>query len=181
MKRLLIYDESENSFVGLTWKAGAKLLSPFFNVVVACKSIEGCIRQLDCLNETFDQVQFWGHGSSGNFYVNGQKATRELFQAIGKRTNAKSVLWLRVCSYACGAKGKLAMQSLAAILGCKVYAHTHIIGTWGCQSGLYSVTPGANATWNDSEGMGRDGRLKSSSPFEPKTVLATRVDPPKWA
>ena len=181
LKRLMIFDNSEKSFVGVTWKVGAKLLSPRFDTILACTSWDDCLTKLKRLEATgtvYDAVQFWGHGSPGNIYVGGKVAPDSLWVALSGLVRNTSTVWLRVCSFFAKENGKAAGNAVAAILGCRLLAHTHEIGKWACQSGLRAiVAPDKMAKWPDNEG---GGGTKSSAPWLANTVSALQVSEPKW-
>lgn len=180
-KKLMIYDASEKSFVGMTWKAGATLFSPYFDKILAVHDWTDCERLVKELPEKYDEVQFWGHGSPGFIYVNKQPATASFWFALSEKVNPNANVWLRVCYFAATSFGKTMMNQISKNLNARVIAHTYSIGQWACQSGTRAVTPTALAAWPSTEGVGADKSFSHSAPWAPNTVSALSLTPPKWA
>lgn len=183
-KRLMIYDVAEDSFVGFSWKVGSKVFSPYFDKILAVKSWDDCYAQLSQLEEKYDEVQFWGHGTPGFIYVNKQPSTADFWLTLAKKLNKNAVVWLRVCSFAATSLGKTMMSQISKTLNAKLIAHTYSVGQWGCQSGARAVTPTNSAKWSSDEGVDRGQspfKLLPSAPWIPNTVLVLTMKPPEWA
>jgi hypothetical protein len=180
--KLLIYDASETRPVGQAWRVGARVFGRHFAGVRAPRSLHQLAAMLLDLREggfAFDEVQVWAHGRPGQVLIDGDVVPDAVWPTLRPILRPAATVWLRVCSFAAGDVGKTAMTELAATLGARVVAHTHIIGDWGCQSGMRSVRPGEVAAWSSSEGEldGKPGRARSH-PLAPRTVLATTMTLP---
>lgn len=169
VKSILLYDNTGSDFVSKTWRAGAVLFSHMFYKVVACNSIKDFV---DCSG--FDikkgddvRVQFWGHGAPGSPLIGGKAI--EIYDV----SYADSI-WFRCCSVAQGKEGIKFCQELAD-LGVDVVAHTDVIGTWGCHSGLVGVRAGRKVWWKEDDFRG------ASNPFLPRTIPSIKMDIPNWA
>ena len=184
MARLLIYDVSERGFVGLTWKVGAFLFRWKFDKIIAAKDFEECIVELKNLQEKYDEVQFWGHGSPGFIFINKEPSLGEFWLTLAKVLTPNANVWLRVCSFAAGSVGKTMMSRISKTLNAKLMAYTYVIGTYACQSGLRVVTPKDPPKWSSSEGLNKTVtpiKFYSSAPWLPRTNSAFAMSPPKWA
>lgn len=182
-KRLMIYDASEKSFVGFSWKVGAAVFKSYFDTILAVQDWTDCHKQLAALVDKYDEVQFWGHGSPGFIYVNSQPAPAEFWFALAKKISKNATVWLRVCSFAASSIGKTMMNQISKNLGAKIIAHTYSIGQWGCQSGTRAVTPTTLAGWSATEGVDKSktpAELLPSSPWAPNTVFSLTMRPPDW-
>lgn len=179
-KRLMIYDFSEDTPVGFTWKVGAFFGRPFFDKIIYAKNWFDCENQLKALTEKYDEVQFWGHGSPGKIYIGGQNDPSSFWGNLEKVLNKDATVWLRVCSFAHGDHGKVMMHILSEVLGARLIAHTYVIGTWASQSGMHAVDTKNNllAEWPDEEGR-KENVFTSSNPLAPNTVSAFRMFAPK--
>ena len=78
-----------------------------------------------------------------------------------------------------GHEGHLFATIMTSMLGCKVAAHTYIVGPW--QSGLHVAEPGKAPHWPVEEGIADDGGYKWSLPWSPNTVFClTGKIPEGW-
>lgn len=188
MKRLLIYDADEGG-VGFWWKVGAAVLGFRYDTKIACKTWADCLKQMKMLEvagASYDSVQVWSHGYPGNVYVDGKADPEAFWRQLAKLVKPTSTVWLRVCAFFAGKEGKSEGDRIAEILRCRLLAHTYIVGNWACQSGLRAVVwPNKLAEWADDEGVVPEGvkskyRFRTSAPWLPNTVLATRVSEPEW-
>lgn len=190
MKRLLIYDADEGG-VGFWWKVGAKLFAFRYDTIVGCKNWKDCLTQLKMLEVAgayYDSIQIWSHGLPADVFIDGKNEPDAFWQQLARLVAPTSTVWLRVCAFFAGQKGKTEANRVAEILKCRLLAHTHIIGNWACQSGLHAVVaPNKLAQWPDDEGIlpeseRKPGKhiFKTSAPWLPNTVLASRVSEPEW-
>ena len=183
-RTLIIFDNAEKTFVGFTWKTGAKFMARKDDLVLAVNSWDDCLKQLDNLfmgGQKFDVIQFWGHGSPGNVYVAGKDDPYEFWIALASLVKSKeSIVWLRVCSFFATKHGKREGNEIAAILKCKLMAHTYSIGHLASQSGTRMIDKNNPPLWSNTEGI-KGSKFKDSAPWAPHTVSALENDPPKWA
>lgn len=182
MKRLLIYDASEKSFVGRLWQMGATLFSWKFDKVLAVKSWKDCLQQLQGLRgKEFDEIQVWSHGSPGETYICNTPETDVFYGFCEKILVPHGHLWLRNCGFARGKRGKAAMQSVANYINRDVYAFTHNIGDWASQSGLVGLRPLEVPYWSELDGYDTKGMPLDSRPWYKNTIPALTMELPDWA
>ena len=130
-----------------------------------------------------NSVQYWGHGSQGVAWLASKPMPLWTLSNLKKRLAGPSaVVWFRCCSMFQGPKGKLFAQQALAQLGCRVVAHTYVIGLW--QSGGRSVSPSKPVpSWSDIEGIDLmvpwwPDYLR---PWAPNTVFCMKtLVPPEW-
>lgn len=161
--RLLIYDATESTFVGSTWKLGSNVFRRSFDKIVAAKDHRDFF---DAITGPvfWNHVQYWGHGGPGKPYLAGKSIPPSVaFQNVGE-------MWWRCCDVMQGAMGyKYAMQFSRR--GVAVAGHTRIIHAM--QSGLVGLKPDAEPWWDAFDrGM--------SAPWEKRTVFALRMSIPDW-
>lgn len=205
--RLMIYDRTDvkrsmqnvigdldvDIPIGLThsWVAGGRLYKAL-RWVDECQGFDKWETALHWL-ATFKspspirQIQIWGHGSPGKSWMSGESltyrsVTRPDVQKIAERMTDDGVIWFRNCSVFCGLKGKEFAKSWANELGCRIAAHTYVIGP--LQSGLHSLGPGEEPDWPDGEGIneGTPGKVlscRSSMPWSPNTVFMLKSKVPE--
>jgi hypothetical protein len=127
------------------------------------------------------QIQYWGHGSPGRVWMNKKALTEAAFMGehaaalrkLSARLTPESLVWFRTCSTFAGDPGHRFAQVWSQSLGCKVAAHTHIVGLW--QSGLHSIAPGDPPHWPNTEGV-KEGtpdaptKLAWSAPWAQNTI-----------
>lgn len=137
------------------------------------------------------EIQFWGHGSPGRAWIHNRPLTASSFEhkphrdplmRIKTRLTEDSLIWFRTCSTFAGTRGHAFAKTWADNLGCRIAAHTHIIGLW--QGGLHSIKPNENPQWPDTEGIkdGTPDKIKSmlwSRPWTPNTIFGLRSTLPK--
>lgn len=179
-KKLLIYDSSDKTFVGLTWKIGALLARFYFDKIISAESWSDFELKIKSLDSKYDEVQFWGHGSPGFIYINNYSSKKAGWETLRDILNNHAVVWLRVCSFAAGELGKRYMENTSDLLAAKLISNSYSIGQWGCQSGLRAISPGETALWPDLEGFNPNGSYTNSAPWKTNTVSALRLSPPKW-
>jgi hypothetical protein len=136
------------------------------------------------------EIEYWGHGSPGKVWLNGKHLNEQAFsgvyanrlKAVVARLKPSSTVWIRSCSVFAGQPGHKLARAWATGFGCRVAAHTHIIGPW--QSGLHSIQPGQEPSWSDREGIlagtaAKPTKMKTSTPWAPNTITCLRSDIPK--
>lgn len=187
--KLAIYDAAENSPIGWSWAAGARLYkaSGLFQHVVAARSWTQGLQDAVALARKyrFDEVQFWGHGRPGRISVDGESLKvnhdhRRLLVNLGFALEPDALLWFRVCSAFAGAPGHRLAIDLMKTTQRRVASSTFIIGfPW--HSGQRSLRPGESPTWSLTEGLAADGELLPSRANAPHTLpfTATRL-PSGW-
>jgi len=118
------------------------------------------------------QIQYWGHGSPGKARL-GHEALQKhslatgqpyakLFERIKTRFTEDTSIWFRVCTLFAGEEGREFGRRWANRLGCRIVAHTHVIGWY--QSGGHIIRPGEEADWDPMEGIlkGTPNRIKKA-------------------
>jgi hypothetical protein len=194
---VMFYDASKwaGEQLRLSWITGGH----FYKMFRSLEEVKGCLGWHEALEylisvqpeRKIDSIQFWGHGSPGTVWINGETLNmrsllasskhRALLLKLKERLSSDSVVWFRSCNVAATSEGQLFMQSLANILGCRIAAHTFIVHPW--QSGLHTVGPGEEPDWPVDEGVSvnKDGSLKMliSKPWSPNTVFCLTSKIPK--
>lgn len=191
--RLMTYDNTDwESGLTQSWFAGGGLYR-LFRAIDLVKPVTSWAEALDWLatvepSKKIDVWQFWGHGSPATAYVDyvplnglaleeGHPLHAPLLK-LKERLHPKSLVWFRTCSTFHGPRGKKFAEDLANFLGCRVAAHTFVVGP--LQSGLHSIGPGEAAGWPDEEGLDpKRGGIKMSGPFDPNTITCLRASVPK--
>jgi hypothetical protein len=196
---VMFYDASEwaGEQLRFSWIAGEVLYKLFGSIDEA----NGCFSWTEALqwllevqkDKKIKTIQFWGHGTPGNVWINGQSLSignllvagihKHLLLKLSQRLTSESVIWFRACNVAATKQGQEFMKSLAEILGCRAAAHTFIVHPW--QSGLHTIGPGEQPHWPLDEGVKikKDGTMQMlwSKPWSPNTVfcLASKI-PNGW-
>lgn len=115
------------------------------------------------------EVQFWGHGASGDAYINGQSLAHHIGMNTQGLMNPEGLFWLRTCGSFHGRRGKLFAEKLSENLDCRVAGHTFKIGL--LHSGLHLLAQGERAYWPEQEGEGKkEGTTAGSGLFKPNTI-----------
>ena len=138
------------------------------------------------------EVQFWGHGSPGHVWMNGQILTAHSFfghhgpalRRLTHRLLPGSTVWLRTSGTFAGEAGHEFAQVWSQALECRVAGHTFDLGFF--QSGLHAVTPDEVPQWPLTEGIAEGTPVKpivlrKSMPWcvNTLTCLSSAV-PPRW-
>jgi hypothetical protein len=183
--KLLILDNSTNDSLTRWWRIGARLFARHFDDVIYALSYRGLLEALEKRaqeGEKYDEIQYWGHGTPGEVYLGGTPITYHFVEALAKVVSGpKAVVWFRVCSYAAGEAGQRLMQRDSRALGCRLAAFTHIIGSWGFQSGLHVIEADGAPAWPKTEGIAATGKGLQSAPWLPRSVPAIAMSLPSWA
>lgn len=174
--RLVIYDATRKpSLLDESWGAGA--FSMWFRErtegMLGALSWEEVFTWLDIRvlkHGLIKEVQFWGHGTPGEAYINGEKITEAIKKALWvKRFTDDGLWWFRTCSTFNGEKGKSFAKDFSSWISCKIAGHTHKIG-FPTHSGLHSILPNEEPNWLDNEGLNKNGNLKRSYFWRPNTI-----------
>ena len=166
---ILIYDSTENTNVGRSWRIGAWLFSRWFDDVIAATSWEDVVEKIP---EGWTELQFWGHGTPANAYIGHKKDNNAIWKKILDKSDFSPQIWLRVCSFAHGDAGKKAMLDIVSMSDDgEIAAFTHDIGHWGLQSGLVKLRAGEKTKWSSQEG----GPGVTSGFGKPRTISALRM------
>lgn len=192
--RLMIYDTTERAGEGLvaSWFLGGKLYKLFraLDIVKPAESWEEALDWAANIGEPgqkIDVLQYWGHGAPAGVALNGKFLSLKSLKpggfgyeglcALKDRLHSDSIVWFRTCSTFHGSNGKEFAKELANFLGCRVAAHTFIIGPF--QSGLRTLSPGEEPYWSDSEGLDADGEMRMSMPWDVNTITCLHGFIPK--
>lgn len=196
---VMFYDASDwaGEELRFSWITGGL----FYRLFGSIEEIRGCFNWTEALKflanvqpgKKIKTIQFWGHGTPGNVWINGHSlsvrsllatsAHRHYLNKLKQRLDPDSVVWFRACNVAATQEGQFFMQSLANFLGCKVAAHTFIVHAW--QGGLHTLGPGQEPDWPLDEGVefDKDGNLKMlwTKPWSPNTLFClTGKIPEEW-
>lgn len=135
------------------------------------------------LPKPITSFQYWGHGSVATVWLAGTPMlTSFLTDLRPLLAGSTAIVWFRCCNVFQGIGGQHFARAVLKTLGCKVVAHTYVVGLW--QSGGHAVSPEKpEPTWPVTEG----GELKDPwwpdylRPWLPNTVfcLSTKV-PSSW-
>lgn len=122
-------------------------------------------------------LQFWGHGSPAQVWLAGKPMDPRLFRAIWSRLSNDAVVWFRCCNVIQGVAGHAWARAMVDHLGCRVAAHTRIVGP--LQPGLHSLRPGETPSWPLDEGDPATPRwLPEWARPGPNTVTCLRTTVP---
>lgn len=184
--RVVIYDKKpgqgfEQWMLMACWFVAAHVQKLFGKVDVVkgfTSWNEMCHWLVHCEIQLFSSIQYWGHGSPGNVWMNGQPLQKEELLQLRNKLSAQSVLWFRTCSTFQGARGQKFASYLANNLDCIIAGHTRIIGL--LQGGLHTITPRTMPSWSVDEGEPKSW-LPSYLVWGPNTIIcfATRI-PKGW-
>jgi len=108
------------------------------------------------------QVDYWGHGSSGEVYLQNTPLTLHLNLNKDAKLNVETI-WFRTCSTLRGKSGLLFLEKVIGRLGKNVGGFTEII--WFFQSGCYLVDKVPSKHLEPE-------KKKVSSPTHKRTLLA---------
>lgn len=136
-----------------------------------------------------NSLQFWGHGSPGRVWINGDflsarsllasSTHRELLLKLKNRLTNESLVWFRCCNLFAGREGQLFANTFSKFMDCTIASHTYIIGPW--QSGLHTIKPDQQPYWPVDEGFGSDNEKLWSMPWSPNTIFClTGKIPEGW-
>jgi len=164
--RAIVYDATENRFVGWTWAIGARLFKLFglATYIFGATSWPEAAGWLERLPKV-DEVHFWGHGRPGAALINhvniiGEEHNAVVLRALKRVLKVPGLFWLRTCSSFHGRSGKAFAALLASTTERVCAGSTYIIGfPW--HSGIHAIGPGQNNRWPAEEGAGPYGLLKS--------------------
>ncbi|MEZ4225631.1 MAG: hypothetical protein R3B13_32060 [Polyangiaceae bacterium] len=162
-----VHDRFRRGRPGLSpaWAVGARLYRGLGHVTHAlpASSLEQLFSWFARLSPTttIEEVQWWSHGKWGNAMIGKERLDAKALtrgsalaggvDALAARLSPTSLFWLRTCESFGARRGLDFARALSTRLACRVAGHTHVIGPW--QSGLHSLTPGAEPTWSAAEGL----------------------------
>jgi hypothetical protein len=189
---IMFYDSSDwaGKELRLSWVTGGKFYKLFRSVEhhSGFDSWFDALKWLDSVapGQQINSIQFWGHGSPGRVWINGEYLSarsvlassphRNLLLNLKERLTSDSLIWFRSCNVFAGKEGHLFAKLMASMMGCTIASHTYIVGPW--QSGLHTIRPGEEPSWSLEEGV--DGEeLKWSMPWSPNTVFCLTGKIPK--
>lgn len=180
--KIMVYDDAERSYLRASWMLGALLYRArsVFDLVIPARSWEEAIGALySAAPKTVDRLQFWGHGSPAAPYIASQRApTQDLIDVLRSQMRGpRSIAWFRACNIATGDHGRTWCGHLAQAAGCRIAAHTFIVGP--LQSGLRVALPDTAPTWSTTEGVNPDGSFAWSRWRAPRTVTMLTTDVPE--
>lgn len=196
---LMFYDSSDwaGKQLRFSWITGGK----FYKLFRSVEHHDGFDNWIDALNwisevepnKKINSIQFWGHGSPGRVWINGDALSiRSLtydsphyyfLKKIKERLATDSTIWFRSCNVFTGSDGKFFSIAFSQFMQSRIAGHTYIVGPW--QSGLHTIKPGQRPSWNISEGLKKeeDGKIKKlwSMPWEKNTIFClTNKIPEGW-
>lgn len=190
---IMIYDSSDwaGEQLRFSWITGGKFYSMFRSV----EHYAGFLSWIEAIkwllsvepDKKINSIQFWGHGSPGRVWINGDflsarsvlasSSHRELLINLKQRLTKDSLVWFRSCNVFTGKEGHLFATTMSKFLDCTVASHTFIVGPW--QSGLHTIKPGEEPTWSVEEGLGVNGEKLWSMPWSPNTIFCLTGKIPK--
>jgi hypothetical protein len=173
--KVLIYDATDKSFVGKTWKVGATLFRPFFHAVIPAHSWDDALSDLMLLalekDRPITEVQLWSHGGQGQPLIN-----KKPMPVDDYRVGVTKRWWFRCCYTLGGTAGHKLANALAK-RGIEVAGHTVVIGYKALHPRLYALRAHKEAWWStEIPDDAAKPKLRS-----PRTITAFRMSLPKWA
>jgi hypothetical protein len=173
--KIILYDATENGIKEWFWRRYVQVRIGWKKIGVsswgeAAEQILEAVRPGDRLTE----LQVWGDGGPGMPYINGKPITEQFIETCRILVTSESLVWFRMCAVLFGRKGDTFVRELAKKLGCRIAAHTHVIGVW--HSGLWTVAPDSLPTFDPHAG---DWTKLESGPFQPRTIFCARLSVPK--
>ena len=196
---IMFYDNSSwaGDHLRFSWLTGGVFYKYFKSVEEnsGFEDWESALKWLNYVqpNKKIKTIQFWGHGTPGRVWINGEclsvrsflasSPERYLLSKLKERLTPDSTVWFRCCNLFAGKEGKLFAKSLANFLNCRVAGHTFIVHGW--QGGLHTVKPGQDPSWSESEGIKikKDGSKEMlwTAPWSPNTIFClTNEIPEGW-
>lgn len=183
--------------VGLThtWLAGGHLYRAFRHVDTF-HGFRVWYRALEWLAEVhpeqkIQEIQYWGHGSPGKVWMDGEALTSESFtgayqpllERVRDRLTDDALIWFRTCSTFGADRGQVFARKAADFFGCSVAAHTHNIGFF--HGGLHTLEPDQPVYWPREEGVAEGTpeapkKMKMSGWWfsQPNTITCLNADVP---
>lgn len=179
--KVMVYDATDTVPDQLeladSWKLGGVLYKLVKQVdhIIAATSWAQAVKELNAIKQPIEEIQFWGHGCPGKFFIAGKPLDDLVLEAITFKV--KNLVWFRSCGTFAGSRGHNFAKKIARKFQCQVAGHTFIIGP--LQSGLHSLKPGKEPSWSIEEGLDGKGKMKNSSPWAPNTITCLHADVPK--
>lgn len=190
---IMFYDASDwaGEQLRFSWVTGGKFYK-IFRSVEHYAGFESWILALKWLSglepsKKINSIQFWGHGSPGRVWINGDylsarsilasSSHREHLLNLKNRLSEDSLVWFRSCNVFSGKEGHLFASAFSKFMNCKVASHTYIVGPW--QSGLHTITPEQEPSWSLEEGFDKNGEKLWSMPWSPNTIFCLTGNIPK--
>lgn len=162
--------------VGLTheWFAGGALyrLMGRIDAYAGFRTWEETLAWLNNIepDRRISQIQVWGHGSPGRVWMlEDSRLDRDsitdgphapALARLRERLTDDAQIWFRSCGVFAGVRGQDFAQSWSDGMGCRISAHTHIIGFW--HAGARNAWPGVSPHWPLREGLDEDRRVVAS-------------------
>lgn len=191
---IMFYDSSDwaGEQLRLSWVTGGNFYKLFRSVEyhAGFSAWEDSLNWIVSIEESrkINSIQFWGHGSPGRVWINGEFLSarsilasskhRQLLLNLKKRLTKDSIVWFRSCNVFSGHEGHLFAKTISKFLECKVASHTYIVGPW--QSGLHTIEPDEEPKWSIEEGY-KNGEKLWSMPWSPNTIFClTGKIPEGW-
>ncbi len=131
----------------------------------------GWLGQVDT-SRPIREIQYWGHGKWGEALIDrkgldaaalkpGHRFHEHLCRIRERLLRDDEALWwFRTCELFGAQAGLNFASAWTRFFGCRTAGHTFIIGHW--QSGLHTLRPGEEPSWDPSEG------LESGTPEAPE-------------
>lgn len=194
---IMFYDSSDwaGEQLRFSWITGGKFYKTFRGVEHH-QGFDSWVEALKWIvsvepDKKINSIQFWGHGSPGRVWINGEALSarsvlatsehRDLLLKLKERLTKDSVVWFRSCNVFSKQEGHLFAKLFSKMLGCRIASHTFIVGPW--QSGLHTIEPDQEPTWSIEEGIKKkkDGSEEKlwSMPWSPNTIFCLTGQIPK--
>lgn len=177
--KIILYDASQDGLLGWSWSIGS--FRPGWTRIGVKSWWDAKDKIIDAARPgtRLQELQLWGHGEPGEPLIASKTPQDSFWNSIATLVEANSLIWFRMCSVLYGVKGLMFVQDIADKLGCRVAAHTRVIGSW--QSGLYSLGPGEEKNSDLDRNVIDDWRNSKSSWCAPRTIFCTRLSfPENW-
>lgn len=179
--RVLLYDNTQG-YLTFFWWLGRFLAR--WDAVISASSWDDAIDQLAKVPGPIKELQFWGHGLSGQPMINGEalghKDERFAVACRFKRVTEPVIWWRACCTFARGRGIQWALD-MCNLTGAAQVGHTRVISwPWPIfQSGGYGLKPGQTVYWDPYGDLDRDGNELGSNPFAKNTCSTFRMTVPQ--
>lgn len=153
------------------WELGARMFraSGLYDKIIGVSSVAEMQEKLFKLQGSKNvvrEIQYWGHGWHGAFFVGEEKVTSPENWPVFPDAR----WWFRTCATFGSELGRQFAHDWSKTLDCEVVGHTAIIGTWAMHSYGVALRKNTRPWWTPKNGFSDKGDVLTSKPWAPNTV-----------